>query len=86
MKRIEIYLIAVMSMFFLAACGGGGDDGGSTGGSGGGTGGGSYIPKTYSQSVTLPANSGEQVVALSDLNSVVSSVSSLSFTLLVLRL
>lgn len=76
MKRLEIYLIAVMSLFFLAACGGGGDDGGSTGGSGGGTGGGSYIPKTYSQTVTLPANSGELVITLSDLSSAVSSVSS----------
>jgi len=76
MKRLEIYLIVVLGIFFLAACGGGGDDGGSTGGSGGGTGGGSYTPKTYSQSVTLPAKSGELVITLSDLKSAVSSVSS----------
>ena len=73
MKRLEIYLAVVLCFFCLAACGGGGNDGGS---SGGGTGGGSYIPKTYSQSVTLSAKKGEQVITLSDLSSAVSSVSS----------
>lgn len=76
MKRLEIYLAVVLCFFCLAACGGGGNDGGSSGGSGGGTGGGSYIPKTYSQSVTLSAKKGEQVITLSDLSSAVSSVSS----------
>lgn len=76
MKRLEIYLIVVLGIFFLAACGGGGDDGGSSSGTGGNSGGGSHIPKTYSQSVTLPAKGGDMVITLSDLNSAVSSVSS----------
>lgn len=76
MKRLEIYLIVVLGIILLAACDGGGDDGGSTGGTGGNSGGGSYIPKTYNQSVTLPAKGGDLVITLSDLNSAVSSVSS----------
>ena len=76
MKRLGIYFIAVLGLFLLAACGGGGDDGSSTGGTNGGSGGGTYPPKTYSQSVTLPAQGGEQVITLSDMSSAVSSVSS----------
>ena len=74
MKRLVIYLISVLNCFFLVACGGGSDDDG--GGGTGGTSGGSYIPKSFSQSVTLPAKGGEQVITLSDLSSAVSSVSS----------
>ena len=81
MKRIELYLIALLSIFVLAACGGG-DDGGNTSG---GNGGGSYTPKTYTQSVTLPAKGGEMTVTLSDLSSAVSSISSTPSWLVITR-
>ena len=81
MKRIELYLIALLSIFVLAACGGG-DDGGNTSG---GNGGGSYTPKSYTQSVTLPATGGEMTVTLSNLSSAVSSVSSTPSWLVITR-
>jgi len=76
MKRIMSYTLALLVMFSFAACGGeDGDDSGRS--SGGNTGGGStHTPQTYTQSVTLPAKDGEQIVTLSNLNSAVSSVSS----------
>lgn len=82
MKRIELYLIALLSIFVLAACGGGDDGGGNTSG---GNGGGSYTPKTYNQSVTLPAKGGEMTVTLSNLSSAVSSVSSTPSWLVITR-
>ena len=77
MKRIMSYTFALLVMFALAACGGGDDDdspisGGSSGGGGGST---THIPQTYTQSVTLPAKEGEDVVTLSNLSSSVSSLS-----------
>lgn len=78
MKRTVLYLFALLAMFAVAACGGG--DGPDTpSGSGGGGGGGeqpSSYPQTYSQSVTIPATAGEQVVTLYDLSTAVSSVGS----------
>ena len=86
MKRIELYLVALLSVFVLAACGGG-DDGGSnpSGGNSGGNGGGSYTPKTYNQSVTLPAKGGDMTVALSSLSSEVSSISNTPSWLVITR-
>lgn len=80
MKRIMSYTLALLVMVAMAACGGGsGDDSGGSGSSGGNTGGGgggsTHTPQTYTQSVTLPAKGGEQVVTLSNLSSAVSSVS-----------
>ena len=80
MKRIMSYMLALLVMVAMAACGGGsGDDSGGSGSSGGNTGGGgggsTHTPQTYTQSVTLPAKGGEQVVTLSNLSSAVSSVS-----------
>lgn len=75
MKKICIYLLSLTAIFVLAACGGGGG-GSSTGGGGnsGASSGGGNAPQTYTQSVTVPATSGEQVVTLSNLKSSVSSV------------
>lgn len=75
MKNICIYLLSLTAIFVLAACGGGGG-GSSTGGGGnsGASSGGGNAPQTYTQSVTVPATSGEQVVTLSNLKSSVSSV------------
>ena len=81
MKRIELYLIALLSIFVLAACGGG-DDGGNTSG---GNGGGNYTPKSYTQSVTLPAKGGDMTVALSSLSSEVSSISNTPSWLVITR-
>ncbi len=75
MKKICIYLLSLTAIFVLAACGG--DDGGSStgdGGNSGGSSGGGNAPQTYTQSVTVPATSGEQVVTLSNLKSSISSV------------
>ena len=75
MKKICIYLLSLTAIFILAACGG--DDGGSStgdGGNSGGSSGGGNAPQTYTQSVTVPATSGEQVVTLSNLKSSISSV------------
>lgn len=79
MKKICIYLLSLTAIFVLAACGGGGEDSGNTGGGSGNSGGGSSsgggnTPQTYTQSVTVPATSGEQVVTLSNLKSSISSV------------
>jgi uncharacterized membrane protein len=79
MKRIMSYTVALLVMFVFAACGGGGDDDfGGSGNSGGNSGGGgsTHSPQTYTQSVSLPAKGGEQIVTLSNLSSAVSSVSS----------
>ena len=76
MKTIKIYLMALLSLFVLSACGGGGDDAGGSGGSSGGGGNDGHAPQAYTQSVSIPATSGEQVITLSSLNSSVSSVSS----------
>ena len=75
MKKICIYLLSLTAIFVLAACGG--DDGGNStgdGGNSGGSSGGGNAPQTYTQSVTVPATSGEQVVTLSNLKSSISSV------------
>lgn len=80
MKRIELYLIALLSILVFAACGG--DDGGNTSG---GNGGGSYTPKSYTQSVTLPVKGGDMTVTLSNLSSAVSSVSSTPSWLVITR-
>ena len=88
MKRIELYLIALLSIFVLAACGPDNPvntNGGNSGGNSGGNGGGSYTPKTYNQSVTLPAKGGETTVTLSDLSSAVSGVSSTPSWLVITR-
>lgn len=82
MKRIELYLIALLSIFVLAACGGGDDDSGNTSG---GNSGGNYTPKSYTQSVTLPAKGGDMTVALSSLSSEVSSISNTPSWLVITR-
>lgn len=76
MKTIKNYLVALLSLFVLSACGGGGDDAGGSGGSSGGGGNNGHAPQTYTQTVSIPATNGEQVITLSSLNSSVSSVSS----------
>ena len=80
MKKICIYLLSLTTILLLAACGGGDDDGGNSAGGGGNAGGGSSgggsAPQTYTQSVTVPATIGEQIVTLNSLSSAVSSVSS----------
>jgi hypothetical protein len=83
MKRIELYLVALLSIFVLAACGGGDDSGSNS--SGGNNGGGNYTPKSYTQSVTLPAKGGDMTVALSSLSSEVSSISNTPSWLVVTR-
>ena len=76
MKTIKIYLMVLLGLFVLSACGGGGDDAGGSGGSSGGGGNNGHVPQAYAQSVSIPATSGDQVITLSSLNSSVSSVSS----------
>ena len=66
MKQLKIYAI-LLSILFATACGG--DGGGNDQQA-------SQPPKTYNQSVTLPAKGGTQNVTLNDLKSAVSSVSS----------
>lgn len=80
MKRIELYLIALLSIFVLAACGP--DNPVNTNG---GNGGGNYTPKSYTQSVTLPAKGGDMTVALSSLSSEVSSISNTPSWLVITR-
>ena len=77
MKQLRIYLLALMGIMVLAACGGG-DDPVTSGGSGGssGGGGGTPVPQTYTQSLTIKAEGGEQTVTLHNLSSAVSSVGS----------
>ena len=81
MKKSIFYMVALSSMFLLAACGG--ESSSSTGGTDGITDDDRTPPKTYTQSVSLPATAGEQVVTLSDLNSAISSVSGASSWLVV---
>ena len=80
MNRIELYLIALLSIFVLAAC-----DPDNPVNTNGGNGGGNYTPKSYTQSVTLPVKGGEMMVTLSDLSSSVSDVSSTPSWLVITR-
>ena len=66
MKQLKIYAI-LLNILFVTACGG--DGGGNNQQA-------PQPPKTYNQSVTLPAKGGTQNVMLNDLTSAVSSVSS----------
>lgn len=69
MKQLKLYAILLLSVLFVTACGGddnGGDDPKPS----------PSVSKTYSQSVTLPAEGGTQNVTLNDLKSAVSSVGS----------
>ena len=78
MKRTK-YIIALLTMFAIAACSPSPEPdspGNSGGGTSGGGGGSTQTPQTYTQSVTFPAKGGEQVVTLSNLTSSVSSVES----------
>ena len=72
-KKIVTYMMALLGMCVLMACGGGGDDSGGSGGSGGG---GGSVPQTYTQSITIAATGGTQSLKLNNLSSAVSSVSS----------
>ena len=76
MKLYKIISCLLMCMLLLAACGGGDDSGSSSGGSGstGGSDGPTTYPQTYSQSVTVSAKGGEQIVTLVDLSTAISSV------------
>ena len=78
MKKFCLYIACLTTIILLAACGGGdGDETRSNTGGGGNSGGGSSSrPMTYTQSVTVPASKGEQVLTLSNLSSAVSTVSS----------
>lgn len=76
--RVNKFIVTLVSVFVILACGGG--DGShdpidpSPGGGGGG--GGVSAPQIYYQSVTISEQGGEQIVTLTDLSSAVSSISS----------
>lgn len=76
MKAICVYLAAIVSMCMMVACGGGGSDEPQSPLNPGGDNGGGSSPKVYTQSITVPAQGGEQSMTLIDLKSAVSSISS----------
>lgn len=67
--KIVTYIMALLGMCVLMACGGGGDDSGGSSYSGGGS------AKAYTQSITIAATGGTQSIKLNNLSSAVSSVS-----------
>lgn len=79
-KYILLALVTFACNALLISCGGGGSDdgGGSSGGGSGGT-----TPRTYTQSITIDANSYSQTIKLTELKTnIVSATSSQSWVTL----
>lgn len=80
--RVNKYIVTLVSVFAIVACGGGDDSYDPIAPSPDG-GGGNNAPKIYYQTVTVSEHGGEQIVTLTNLSSAVSSISSRPYWLII---